>query len=1020
MRRTVLTNHRSLSLVRYRHYGTSPSTPNNKLYSDTLLLPRTDFPLRRLNSEQQGEAQLRLRTTKNLWDWQSNQLQRPVWTLHDGPPYANGSIHMGHALNKILKDIINRNKLLHGFRINYLPGFDCHGLPLELKAIQRLRTACHDTESLEPVQVRDAARATAMEGIELQTQQFDRLSILTDWGKAWRTLDHDYEIKQLELFAQMAKNRLISRHRKPVHFSPSSGTALAEAEIEYRDDHLSRSVYVAFDILNPSPALQAITDRFDFNAKLKAVVWTTTPWTLIANQAVAISKSARYSLVKLSSGDLSNAEVLIFATDRLPALKNLISDESSEMEVVGELSGEELELSTYRHDFNSSDLPIFCANHVTVESGSGLVHTAPSHGLEDFYAYTNFMKTQRPSESLSLIEVVDDQGKFNCQDPIEWSRRLHGKAALEDGNNEVICMLEEQKRLIGKEVKIRHKYPYDWRTKKPILTKITSQWFVELENIRQAALSMIERVDFHPPTSRTRLESFLKSRSEWCISRQRPWGVPIPVLYSVETGLPLLTYESIAWIIDVLRDRGTDHWWQGPVEDFIPPGTPGQFTKGTDVMDVWFDSGVSWLTSDGATADMILEGSDQHRGWFQSQMLTFIAATQPHQRDDPIYKSVVTHGFTLDKHGRKMSKSSGNVLSPLELIDGDETKKQPGFGIDVLRFWTASVDFTRDVTIGVDQLSRLSDVVRKIRSTARFLLGNVYRDDDVKSSEEGLSRGDFGLIEKYMLHLLYEFQQSVQRAYNELDFKQVVQLITNFTTKTLSAFYFETVKDILYSNAQGDPDRQRVLNLMSKVLEIYKLAIAPILPHLAEEIAIHQTSFGRSSSSPSASVFEQCWPSLCEDWKDSKTLKDMEFLISIRDSIMREAEVLRQAKKLRSLEEVELVIDISDPIGKGRAEIVESLVKHDSLLPRLFGLSDASVCRTANVTNTVLNIAAPAWQHPFEFRLGDRQDLIIKLFIVPAWRTKCPRCWKFTVEEGCPVCARCAEVLTSSSSLSPP
>jgi len=919
---------------------------------------------------------------------------------------------MGHALNKILKDIINRNKLLHGYRINYLPGFDCHGLPLELKAIQALRSVCPDAKTLDPVLVREAARETAMEGIKLQINQFQRLAILTDWEKPWRTLDHDYEIKQLQLFGEMVKNNLISRHRKPVHFSPSSGTALAEAEIEYRDDHLSRSVYAAFDIVHPSPALKKIIDQLDFNPKLKAVVWTTTPWTLIANQAVVISKSARYSLVKLLSPDqTSHPEVLIFATDRLEALHNLFSHTPVKLQVVGELGGEELESSTYRHDFTSSDLPIFSADHVTVESGSGLVHTAPSHGLEDFHAYTHFMATQRPSETPSLIEVVDDEGKFDCRGTAEWSSRLHGKAALDEGNAEVISMLEEQNRIIGKDFKIRHKYPYDWRTKKPILTKITSQWFVELENIRKAALTMLEGVDFHPPASRKRLESFLKSRSEWCISRQRPWGVPIPVLYSIETDLPLLTNDSVSWIIEVLKARGTDHWWKGPIEDFIPPGVTGNFKKGTDVMDVWFDSGVSWLTSDGNPADMVLEGSDQHRGWFQSQILTFIAATQAEKHNHPVYKSVVTHGFTLDKHGRKMSKSSGNVLSPLELIDGDETTKTPRFGIDILRFWTASVDFTKDVTIGVDQLSRLSDVVRKIRSTARFLLGNVYRDGDSKSSEVGVSREGFGPIEKYMLHLLYEFQRSVQQAYNELDFKQVVQLITSFTTKTLSAFYFETVKDILYNNSQEDLERANVLHLMTNILNIYKLSIAPILPHLAEEIAAHQTPLSHSHQSQSTSVFEECWPPLRDTWKDSEVAKQMEFLISIRDSIMREAEVLRQAKQLRSLEEVELVIDISNlMMGKAPNDLAETLIKHDSLLPRLFGLSDASVCKTASVTHTVLNIAAPAWQHEFEFRC---QDSMLKMFIVPAWRSKCPRCWKFTVEENCPVCARCAQVLTS-------
>lgn len=652
-----------------RRYATCS---NNKLYSHTLLLPITQFPIRSTNSDQ-SQAELRQRTTDLLWKWQSNQLQRPVWTLHDGPPYANGSIHMGHALNKILKDIINRNKLLHGYRINYLPGFDCHGLPLELKAIQALRPVCPDAKTLDPVLVREAARETAIEGIKLQVDEFHRLSILTDWEKPWRTLDHDYEIKQLELFGEMVKNKLISRHRKPVNFSPSSGTALAEAEIEYRDDHRSRSVYAAFDIVHPSPALKKILDQFAFNSKLRAVIWTTTPWTLIANQAVVISKSALYSLVKLLSPDqTSHPELLIFATDRLEALHNLFSNTSVKLQVVGELSGEELESSTYRHDFTSSVLPIFSADHVTVESGSGLVHTAPSHGLEDFHAYTHFMATQRPSETPSLIEVVDDEGKFDIRGTAEWSSRLHGKAALDEGNAEVISILEEQNRMIGKDVIIRHKYPYDWRTKKPILTKITSQWFVELKNIRKAALTMLEGVDFHPPASRKRLESFLKSRSEWCISRQRPWGVPIPVLYSIETDLPLLTNESVSWIIEVLKARGTDHWWKGPVEDFIPPGVTGNFKKGTDVMDVWFDSGVSWLTSDGNPVDMVLEGSDQHRGWFQSQILTFIAATLAERHSHPVYKSVVTHGFTLDKHGRKMSKSSGNVLSPLELIDGDE------------------------------------------------------------------------------------------------------------------------------------------------------------------------------------------------------------------------------------------------------------------------------------------------------------------------------------------------------------
>lgn len=697
MRRLIPINPPRCSQLYHRHYAS-----NSNSYSSTLLLPKANFPLRRSNSSSDSNQEieienlLRLRTTRDLWDWQIQQTDRPLWTLHDGPPYANGSIHIGHALNKILKDIINRNKLLHGFRINYLPGFDCHGLPLEIKAIENLglRASDRHPSSFDPVQVRDAARAAAMEGIESQTEEFNQLSILTDWKKSWRTLDHDYEIKQLELFAQMVKNQLIIRHRKPVYFSPSSGTALAEAEIEYRDDHLSRSVYVAFDVVDPSSALETLIRQLALQLPPKVIVWTTTPWTLVANQAVAVNKSAQYSLIKLSAEDSSLDQVVIFATQRLSALKALLTDPTLKIDTLAEISGQELVSTTYTHDFTSSNLPILSAEHVTVESGSGLVHTAPSHGLEDFYTYSNFIKAERPSESPSFIDLIDERGRFDCGTGQEWRKRLNGKAALQEGNAEVIQMLQEQQRLLGKEIPIRHKYPYDWRTKKPILTKITSQWFVELENIRKEAISMLERVQFHPPASRNRLESFLKSRSEWCISRQRPWGVPIPVLYSIETGLPLLTYESVEWIIGVLKSRGTDYWWKGPVEDFIPPSQSGKYRKGTDVMDVWFDSGVSWSTLNGIPADMILEGSDQHRGWFQSQILTSIAASPGLKLKDPVYKSIVTHGFTLDKLGRKMSKSAGNILTPLELIIGNQARKQPAFGIDVLRFWTASVDFT--------------------------------------------------------------------------------------------------------------------------------------------------------------------------------------------------------------------------------------------------------------------------------------------------------------------------------------
>ncbi|MBW0478974.1 hypothetical protein O181_018689 [Austropuccinia psidii MF-1] len=985
------------------------SSTSSKPYSPTLLLPKTDFTLRPVAS---SDDEIRHLTTTELWNWQSRQRDRPLWTIHDGPPYANGSIHMGHALNKILKDIINRSKLLDGFRIDYTPGFDCHGLPLELKAIESIQSLSSAKTNLDSIQVRECARKTASQGVDLQMKEFQQLSILADWNNAWKTMDHDYEIRQLEIFSQMVRNQLLFRQRKPVHFSPSSQTALAEAEIEYRDDHLSRSVFVAFDIVHLSAALKQVVQNVSPPARLRVVVWTTTPWTLVANQAVAVNKTAQYSLVKLVTKDSISEDLFIFASDRLNTLRDLFSDNLLELIVIAELSGQQLASSRYTHDFTFQDLPIFTADHVTVESGSGLVHTAPSHGLDDFHAYKAYMTKEEPTTDFSFIDLIDNQGKFHCDGDQEWRKRLHGKFALQDGNHEVICMLNEQGRLLGKEVKIRHKYPYDWRTKKPIMSKITSQWFVELKGIRQAALSMLSQINFYPQSSRLRLESFLKLRSEWCISRQRPWGVPIPVLYCMATQSPLLTHESVEWIVNVLKTKGVDYWWEGPVEDFVHPQIQGAYVKGVDTMDVWFDSGVSWSTMTGGQADLVLEGSDQHRGWFQSQLLTSLAFAfhPPNTLTLPVSQSIVTHGFTLDKQGRKMSKSIGNVLSPLQLINGDPLNKQPAFGVDVLRFWAASVDFTKDATIGVDQLSRLSDVVRKIRSTARFLLGNVFPKDVQKLSDADFSLQQLGMLEKYMLHLLHEFQQAVESAYTQFDFKQVVKQITGFTTHSLSAFYFETAKDILYNDSPDDSLRQGVIYVMSKILDIYLLSIAPILPHLAEEIQ-HHAHPAQYRASSYFSVFQKQWPNQNDTWKDVEVCEKMAPLLSIRNLLMSELELLRQAKKIRSSEEVELVIDMSSAIQKPY-DGLKQLMEQVDILPRLFSLSDVSVCKTANSANIVKNLNSPTWTHSFEWRHEAYEDISLKLFLLPAWRSKCPRCWRFTMEEGSEVCARCTEVLS--------
>lgn len=972
------------------------------LYTDTLKLPRTSFPLRQ-SDPISDEVQLRERTTKRLWDWQTKQSDRPLWTLHDGPPYANGPLHMGHTLNKILKDIINRVKLLDGYRINYVPGFDCHGLPLELKAVEALRESSDIIQS-DPITIRSLARKEADTGLQLQTKEFERLSILTDWSKAWRTMDPKYEIQQIRLFAKMLENDYIYRASKPVYFSPSSGTALAEAEIEYNDDHRSLSVYVTFDVVQPSRRLAELL-RDHQGKSLKLAVWTTTPWTLVANQAVALSSDDHYSIVRDTRSSSAN-DLLIFATSRLTVLKEILGSVESPLEVVGELTGHELSSTSYTHGFTNCELPTFIAKHVTMKSGSGLVHTAPSHGQDDFHAYNSFMAN---NGLLKYIDVVDDLGRFKVDgEKTKWMDELNGKEVLYDGNRHVITMLRQQNRLLGEVIKIRHRYPYDWRTKKPVITKITPQWFISLEKIRPLALASLSQVRFHPERARTRLESFLHSRSEWCISRQRPWGVPIPVIYDAATNLPLLTTESVTHIANVLEAKGTDHWWQGPVQDFIPPGVKGSFRKSTDTMDVWLDSGMSWLTLKDRKADLVLEGSDQHRGWFQSLLWTSIAC----QKDSSIaiYQSVVTHGFILDKNGRKMSKSLGNVISPMDVLDGDVAVKRPRFGIDVLRWWASSVDFTKDVSITFDQLGYISETCRKLRSSARFLLGNAFPDGTPAASDE-IGIKQLGFIERYALHTLYEFYRALIAAFNAMSFNQVVQLITEFRVNTLSAFYFEVSKDTLYNDAEKGVDRQNVVYVMSQILNVYRFALAPILPHLAEEISLHMKTNNKDSVD-GFSIFCEKWPALPESWKNPHVHDQMTRLLSLRTTLQAELESLRKEKKITVASEVEVVFDFSD-CEASQSPIMSDLIEHTDLLPRLFGLSDVSVCKTFNAAETVVNLASPAWRHEVKSN-SDSGVSAFRMVLLPAWRSKCSRCWNFVAENEDELCIRCIDVLSST------
>ncbi|KAI8057052.1 tRNA synthetases class I-domain-containing protein [Syncephalis plumigaleata] len=636
----------------------SNSNSIEKQYSGTLHLPRTDFPLRANAAKR--DSQFRERCTDKLYAWQQARTTNlPEFTLHDGPPYANGDLHMGHALNKILKDIILRYKLLRGYRINYRPGWDCHGLPIEQKAI-----AAGDRNKLTPMQIRDRARKCALDVVEQQKEQFRSWSILGDWDHSYLTLTPDYEARQLQVFGEMVKNKLIYRQYKPVYWSPSSKTALAEAELEYRDDHQSRSVYVYYPLSATNAQLRQLIGE---DASVSALIWTTTPWTLPANTAIAVGNDIEYGIVRIEG----HSTYTLIAMDRLEALRPLL-EKQGVITIVATIQGRDLVGCEYRQPISNATCSILHGEHVTSESGTGLVHTAPAHGQEDFSLCRQ--------HSIELINCVDDDGLFT------------EKAGVFAGTAAVIDWLRKHELLLDEQV-FTHSYPYDWRSKQPVILRATWQWFADVTNIREEAIQAIKSVDMIPDTGRHRLESFLKDRSN-------------------------------AWF---------NAWWQLSTQQLLPESYSAQHEKYRRGTDTWI--GTSWSMLPNPPADVYLEGSDQHRGWFQSSLLTSIA----------------------------MSKSIGNIILPKTIIEGGKDKKQqPAYGIDVLRLWVASTEYSRDVTMSNTLLvTNIAESMRKYRSTARFMLGCLHQFD-VKAHK-------------------IDYDKLLPNAYEVFSFNKVIQELNRFT-----------------------------------------------------------------------------------------------------------------------------------------------------------------------------------------------------------------------------------------------
>ncbi|KAF8931689.1 hypothetical protein BGZ58_007468 [Dissophora ornata] len=992
--------------------------PDSK-YSSTLLLPKTAFPLR--SEAATREAAFRKRCTTDLYPWQRENNPGELFVLHDGPPYANGHLHLGHALNKLIKDFVNRYRVMRGFKVDYRPGWDCHGLPIELKALNELKVK--DKSHLTPMDIRTVAQATARAAIEIQKREFLSYGIMGEFDNGYLTMDKDFETRQLKVFYEMMNKGLIYRANKPVYWSPSSQTALAESELEYKDDHKSRSAWVGFEMNKPSEALLKVLPK---DASLHAVVWTTTPWTLPANRCVAVHPKLDYTLFRASNSSDPNA-VYLAATDRMDEMKKrfisqaAVADGSAAevtLESIGQVSGADLAGTTYKHPLTAESMPFITADYVTADSGSGLVHTAPGHGMDDYKACSPL--------GIEAFCPVNNVGKFTA----EAGQELEGLQVQTDGTAKVFDILKGKGSLIQEQAYV-HKYPYDWRTKKPVILRATSQWFANVGTIKDDALKATQSVKIVPESSRRRLEGFIQSRTEWCISRQRSWGVPIPVLYDAETDEPLLTKASVQHIINTVKEHGTDAWWTKTTEELLAPEYRNDgktYRRGYDTMDVWFDSGTSWTMIEEKmprphlpfVADVYSEGSDQHRGWFQSSLLTSVALT-----GKAPFGTLITHGFLLDEKGFKQSKSIGNTVDPAVVINGGKNlQKDPAYGTDVLRLWAASSEYTKDIAIGKTILAQVAESIRKFRNTARFMLGNLNGFKE----EQQVSYNDLSRLDKFMLSEVYQFSKNVNAGYEEFMYNKVFTQLQYFTSTTLSSFYLDVIKDSLYSDAEQSTQRRAIQTVLFHTLNAFTKSISPLAPHLGEEVYEH---YRDCFTTPQPSVFRSGWLDAPESWNDAQLRDEFSVLKQLRGEANQLLEQARTAKVIRSsLEatvEIQMIESSSESEVQQHTQDKNSKISQGSLgqlldsyvddLKKLFITSDVTVTRSSGPSADVVVDHSGKGEEDGVFvrevlvpRLGSCRMVLRK-----ATLHKCPRCWTFTSPEADALCGRCGPVVAAMS-----
>ncbi len=948
-------------------------------YKDTVNLPKTAFDMRANAVKREPELQ-KFWAEEQIYEQLAQDNPGELFILHDGPPYANGSLHIGHALNKILKDTINKYQMLRGRRVRYVAGWDCHGLPIELKVLQTLKP--EERKQLTPLDLRQKAKEFALKTIQEQKQGFMRYGVWGDWAHPYMTLTPDYEAAQIGVFGQMVLKGYIYRGLKPVHWSPSSKTALAEAELEYPEGHTSRSLYAAFAVTSlPSP-LQAPFDAF--LGELGVAIWTTTPWTIPANLAVSVNPDLVYAVVQVGENNPTAFKYLIVAKELVETLEATLE---TTLTVQASAMGRLLEHCTYKHPlYDRQSEIVIGGDYVTTDSGTGLVHTAPGHGQEDYQVGLRY--------GLPILAPVDGDGNFT-----EEAGQFAGLNVLGDGNTAVIEALRNAGAVL-KEAPYVHKYPYDWRTKKPTIFRATEQWFASVEGFRDAALQAISEVQWIPAQGENRITAMVTERSDWCISRQRSWGVPIPVFYDEATNEPLLNAETIAHVQAIIAKEGSDAWWQRSVEALLPEKYHGQaYRKGTDTMDVWFDSGSSWSAVVDQRpelrypADLYLEGSDQHRGWFQSSLLTSVAVN-----GHAPYKTVLTHGFTLDEQGRKQSKSLGNVVDPMIVIEGGKNQKEePPYGADILRLWVSSVDYMNDMPIGKNILKQIADVYRKIRNTARFLLGNLHDFDPAKDT---VPYAELPELDRYMLHRCTEVFAEVQDAFDSFQFSSFFQTVQNFCAVDLSNFYLDIAKDRLYISAENALRRRSCQTVLAIAVENLARAIAPVLPHMAEDIwqAIpYATSY--------KSVFASGWVTLDPRWSAPDLTTKWETLRQIRTEANKVLEKARAAKAIGSSLEAKLWLYVADA---NLRQQLQALNPSASLtgngvdeLRYLFLTSQVELVDTID--------RLPGGEYT-------AQTETLGVSVVEAEGDKCDRCWNYSTHVGAAsahplLCERCIPAL---------